>query len=658
MPKPNKLNKKDQKDLDFFLVRKKQLEEARTNSGMEVLWRQADADYLPHKLGKSKKKVLVENERTEVSSYVSLEKDQWRSKEAKNDPYIKIQTALSIILDRNPEAVFDPGSKRFEANNIVIEKLYHRTWTDTNIGAKKELKKFIFNLSKYGWAPARRYYKRVVRKDMQAIEKYNLQTQEFEYKSKEMVDVDDVFFEAFNPFNVWIDDMAKPDDPRRRDWMWREVYDEDAFYATFGEDKRALGIQFSSIVQNDVNGQEQKKQYTSDKLVEVFFYENRMKDKFLVMAENKLVKVSPLMTENKEMSLVDTYWTMRDAESPYGIGLNEIMRNNKVMLDRIRNMTIDQVVLSIYKMFFYANSEQLDDEGGEQISIEPGKGKKVIDPKNITWMDVPGPGKDAYELLEILRKDMEDDTGITRTLEGEITGKTAFEISQAQQGALKRLKLPLSNIKSALEWDAKLCVSLMKMIYSVPKVYSLIDPELIANYVASTDADGDRYYTDETGVFNALKYREFQLSIEADPQGNFQASEDKKFFQVKPKYLEWEGEITIRVDSMIEQSRPLERQAKLELSNILLPLLAAMAQSPIMFNAYIRPVKQLLKIYDENPTDWLPEEWLNGQPMQMQPQMGAEGMPIEAGQAEQVAPGMEAQPTEMAQMQSESQYAT
>ena len=96
MPKPNKLNEKDQKDLDFFLVRKKQLEEARTNSGMEVLWRQADADYLPHKLGKSKKKVLVENERTEVSSYVSLEKAQWRSKEAKNDPYIKIQTALSI----------------------------------------------------------------------------------------------------------------------------------------------------------------------------------------------------------------------------------------------------------------------------------------------------------------------------------------------------------------------------------------------------------------------------------------------------------------------------------------------------------------------------------------------------------------------------------
>ena len=650
--KSPKLNEKDQKDLDFFLVRKKQLEEARTNSGMEVLWRQADADYLPHKLGKSKKKVLVENERTEVSSYVSLEKDQWRSKEAKNDPYIKIQTALSIILDRNPEAVFDPGSKRFEANNIIIEKLYHRTWTDTNIGAKKELKKFIFNLSKYGWAPARRYYKRVVRKDMQAIEKYNLQTQEFEYKSKEMVDVDDVFFEALNPFNAWIDDMAKPDDPRRRDWMWCEVFDEDGFYGTFGEDKRALNIQFGSIVYSDVNGQEQKKQFTSDKLVKVFFYENRMKDKFLVMADNKLVKVSPLMTENKELSLVDTYWTMRDAESPYGIGINEIMRNNKVMLDRIRNMTIDQVTLSIYKMFFYANSEQLDDEGGEQISIEPGKGKKVIDPKNITWMDVPGPGKDAYELLEILRKDMEDDTGITRTLEGEITGKTAFEISQAQQGALKRLKLPLGNIKSALEWDAKLCVSLMKMIYSVPKVYSLIDPELIANYVASTEADGDRYYTDESGVFNALKYREFQLSIEADPQGNFQASEDKKFFQVKPKYLDWEGEITIRVDSMIEQSRPLERQAKLELSNILLPLLAAMAQAPAMFNAYIRPVKQLLKIYDENPTDWLPEEWLSGQPIQMQPEQPQPEQPL---QAEKLAPAMEQPMNEMNLMQSQSQ---
>ena len=84
MPIKSKLTEAEQKDLDFFLIRKRQLISARENSGMETKWRQADADYLPHKLGGAAKKVLVENERTEVSSYVNLSKDQWRSKEAKN----------------------------------------------------------------------------------------------------------------------------------------------------------------------------------------------------------------------------------------------------------------------------------------------------------------------------------------------------------------------------------------------------------------------------------------------------------------------------------------------------------------------------------------------------------------------------------------------
>ena len=571
---------------------------------------------------------MVENERSEVSSYVSLEKDNWRSKISSNNLYIKIQTAISILFDRNPEAIFDPLAKRFEANTAFIEKLYHRTWTDVNIGAKKELRKFIFNLAKYGWAPARRYYKRVVRKDMKTITSYNLETKEFTYKKKDMVDIDDVFFESKNPFNVWIDDMAKPDDPRsRRDWLWREVYDKESFEALLediGSKYKADEFQYSSVPATS-DEQQKGKQYTSDNLIDVYFYENRQTDKFIIEAEDKIVYSSPLPTDNKELSLVDTYWTLRDTESPYGIGLNEIMRGNKVMYDRINNMTIDQVVLSIYKMVFVANSEQLDDEGGESISVEPGKIKKVLDPKNITTYEIPGPNAQSFEMRERLEKGMEDDTGITKTLEGEITGKTAFEISQAQQGALKRLSTPLRNIKSALEWDAKLCINLMRMIYSVPKVYSITEPELITEYIASVNDDKDRYFVDQaTGVFNATKYREFQLNLETSPTGEFQPTEKKQFLMAKPQWLDWEGEITIRIETMIEMSKPLERQQKLEMSNIILPLILQGAANPALVPIVIKPIKQIVKLYDEDPKDWVPEEWLSGQVQMPIPMMGQE----------------------------------
>lgn len=610
-----KVEKTDNSELNEFLKRKNELMNARKNWGVETIWKQADADYAPHELGSPKRRVLVENERTEVSSFVSLERDEWRSKNASNDPYIKIQTALSILFDRNPEGVFDPGSKLYEANTKLIEQLYHRTWTDVNLGSKKELQNFIFNLSKYGWAPARRYYKKEVRKNMDVIKRYDLENGKFEYEKKDIVDIDDVYFESLDPFDVWIDDCARPNRPRsRRDWMWRELYDKVTATNLWGEEI-ANKLVYSTYNDGDVqNGKNGVTYNTTSDLAEVYFYENRLTNKFIIESNSVIIKSSSLQRDDLELSLVDTFWTLRSTKCPYGIGINEIMRYNKIMYDRVRNMTLDQVILSIYKMFFYSNSEQLDDEGGEDISIYPGKGKKVIDPKNISWMEVPGPGRDSYVMLDNLIKDMENDTGINRTLGGEITGKTAFEVSQAKEGALKRLGVPLRNIKSALEWDAKLCIKLQRMIYSVPKVFAIAEPELIAAYIANIEDDKDRYFVDENGVFNVLKYREFQLSLENN-KGNFESSSKKQFFSVKPAYLDWDGQVNIRVESMVEQSKALERQDVLQMGNILIPLIAQMATNPMLLQAYLPSVKSVLKEFDKNPKDWLPEAWLFDQPM-------------------------------------------
>lgn len=601
----------EKSELELFLERKTQLKQGRTNWNVEKIWQQADADYLPHELGSPKKKHLVEDIRTEVSSFVSLEKDDWRSKLASNDPYIKIQTAISILFDKNPEGVFSPAAKRFEPVTALIGELYHRTWSDVNLGSKKELRKFLFNFSKYGWAPARRYYKKEVRKGMNTIKSFNIQTNEFEYEKKDIVDVDDVFFESLNPFDVWIDDMALPDSPRsRRDWMWRCTYDKITATNLFGDKVKDVDFSGKTEENQSNNTTISKKENSSKDLATFYYYENRLTDKFIVEVDDKIIVSSPLMREDKELSLVDTYWTLRSTECPFGIGINEIMRNDKVMYDRIKNMTIDQVVLSIYKMFFYSNSETLDDEGGETINVSPGKGKKVIDPKNISWMEVPGPGQDSYRMADSLKLDMENDTGINRTLGGEITGKTAFEVGQAKEGALKRLSVPLRNIKSALEWDAKLCIGLQKMIYSVPKVFSMVEPELITNYIASIEDDQERYFVDPaTGVFNVLKYREFQLNLE-QKDGKFVQSQDKAFFMVKPSHLDWDGQVEIRVESMVEQSKSLERNDTLQMANIVVPLLGQMATVPPMLNAYIKTVKEVLREFDKDPIKWLPKEWL------------------------------------------------
>lgn len=637
-------SKQQEEDRDFFLLRKNQLMNARKNvfgQDIEALWRQADIDYLPHELSRSGRN-KVEDYRSESYRTNSVPTDGWRSQKANSNPFIKIQSAISILIGQNPQGTFTPDTKQFQATNDLMYELYKRSWADVRIGQKKEFRKFVFNLSKYGWSCFRRYHKKVVRGNIMHIVNYNTDTDTYDLKKGTITDIDDVYLENKSPWSVWMDDMAKPDDPySRRDWMWKEVYDADTFKEQFKMFPNAKQVEGKSYQgQAEENKTVQERRFESDNLVTMFFYENKVKDRFMGVTDDDVLIFSiPLPYEHKQLSLVDTYWTMRNAECPYGIGLPEIMRNNNTLLDQMRNMTIDQLRLSIYKMFFYHSSEQLGDEGGEGITIIPGKGVKVVDPKNISFLEIPGPGNEAWEGIKMLSDDIDADTGVTQTLEGQITGKTAFEISQTQNAALKRLATPLDNIKAALEWDAMLAVSLMQTVYSEPMVHRIADPALISKYLAEIDSDKDMYFIDpETGVFNAVQYRQFHLGLEQNAQGQFTPSEKQQFFTVKPQWLEWQGTIQIQAESILVPSPALDRQQKLELFNLITPL---MANPQIPADLVKKAVKQIIKVYDEDPEDWLPETWLQDTPQQPQVQQPQQGSPpLQSGGSPQMQPGM------------------
>src|SRR3990167_3451432 len=141
------------------------------------------------------------------------------------------------------------------------------------------------------------------------------------------------------------------------------------------------------------------KQFKEKNLVEIYFYENRLKDLFMVVANGVPVVIEPLPVSDasgvKKLSCWLALWTLRHDECPYGIGIYEAIRYDQALLDRIRNQSIDQLTLSIYKMFFYQGTQALKDTG--DLVISQGVGKQVLDPKNIQFLEVPGPGKEAVE---------------------------------------------------------------------------------------------------------------------------------------------------------------------------------------------------------------------------------------------------------------------
>ena len=582
---------------------------------LDVMWQSADKAYIPHRMYKKGKRVLasIDDEKGWRSEMIVLNKtDDWRSDVVYPNPFIKLNTALSILIDRNPEAVFVPGSSRYEYNTFLIKNLYQKNWELAK--SKQQLKLFIFNLFKYGWAIGRtfpKYDKRSVR----VLKEYNPEDQSKSvYEKKEAVIYNDVFRENLDPRNAWIDDMAKPHRPDTlNDWAFRKVYSIEALKREF---PKAAIIQGGNV--EDVINVGQKITRQKKGLAEVFFYENLEDDSFVVIEAGNPIHIGPLVTSDvegrKRLSCWQTYLFLRHAETPIGIGFWEASRFEAGLLDVIRNMTVDQLVLSIGKFFLYRGTEALK-EGG-QIRVEPGIGKKVLDPKGITWVETPGPGVEAWKGIEVFKDSVDEVTGITKTLSGEVTGKTAFEVAQAKESALKRLRVPLDNIADALEDEAYITIDLIESLYSIPEVIKIAEPDLVESYLKEIQGDAELYERNEEGEFSAKVFREVQMGLDTDKAGNFIENDKNKFFRLKPKTLKWEGIIDVKPQSVLVVSKELEKAMDLEFTNLLVPL---MHDDPRIVK---KVAIEICKRYEKDPQKWLPDFWFQeeeGQEKEEQP---------------------------------------
>lgn len=625
---------KDKGELfDWYKTRKEELIDTKKDhygTNLNDLFAEADKAYVPHRYGSAGREVLVEDETRgwrgqSASGKVRLGSNDWQSDIAQPNPFIKIQTALSILVDQNPSGVFTPTLKKYQSTTTLIQHLYERSWEYAR--SKAQLVLFIYNLAKYGWAVARTSPLRITRK-VRVLKDFNQEDPDKNvYEEKEVVEYNDIFRENLDPRNVWIDDQAKPNNPASiKDWVWRKVYDFDVAKDEFGKYKF-----FQEYVQPGGNVAEtidtassagKQKEVRTRNLVEVYFYENRIKDLFIVEVNGVPVIIEPLPVADpkgvKKLTLWQTYWMLRHAESPYGIGIYEAIRYDNALKDRLRNMTIDQVTLAIYKMFFYQGTQALTETG--DITISPGVGKQTLDPKNIAWLDIKGPDASVWDALEMMQKDIDEASAVTQTLLGEVTGKTAFEIAQAKESALKRLKVPLNNITEALNTEGYLTLSLMQMLYSIPETYQISDPELIDAYLKEVGSDPDLWERDEQGTFTAKVYPEFPMNLDKDETGTLVETEETKFFRVKPKYLQWEGLINIKSQSLLSPSKQIDKALNLEFYNALAPLLSQLVQERMMAEQTGQPaglddlphgkmVKSLCKDYDKDPKEVLPDYW-------------------------------------------------
>jgi hypothetical protein len=277
----------------------------------------------------------------------------------------------------------------------------------------------------------------------------------------------------------------------------------------------------------------------------------------------------------------------------------------------MENMTIDQLVMAIYPMLFY--SGQTTGDGDFNVSPAVVKQKRAGTTIDQVKIDYDNRGFDGVEFLQ---NRMDENTGITKTIQGEVTGQTLGEVLQAKDASLKRLSIPLSNIAQALQQEAYISLSWMNQIYSLPEVKEFSNQDEFDDYMEENEIEPIDVQETEEGKIEAQFLPVLDLSIE-NRNGDLVESPENRFFKlgidIEPKKIYWEGIITVNPQSILAPSQELERQRKLELFNLVVPIVTQIAtaieQGTIgIAKALYKPVQQILEIQNEKPENWLPDE--------------------------------------------------
>lgn len=612
-----KKTSEDKAAFDMFEERRDYLKEHRKGTGIESIWKAADIAYIPHKINKtaSKKTLVSDDELGWRSSLVNLNvEDEWQEDSVPPNPYIKIQTAVGIIVDRNPTAVLAPGKKKYEKNNLLIKNLYESSW-DIASSRTALLKPFVFNQAKYGIGVGRTYPLNITR-PVRDLKKYNpANPKKNVYEESDHTYYDDIFRESLSPWNVWFDDAAIVGNPYScNDAIYFKDYSWLKFTHQFGHLKNFKFIKPTLRIVDDDNNISDFDKGTGDSkgakyVTRIWFWENLDMDTFYVQTDEGVVLVNepmPQSPKNKKLSVYSAPWTLRDDKSLYGIGVYESMRNDHKLYTKVRNMTMDQLVLSIYREFFYSGTENLEGDG--QMKTRPGKGRQVSDAKNIKWNEIPGPGIEAWDAQDRLMARIDDVTGISKSLQGEVTGSTAFEISQARESALKRMKTPLEHVTDALTVDAYISIGIIEDMYSAPKIRFIANDKYIEPFELDLYEREDGEQLTEGRDFES-EMREVPLNLErSEETGEIKKSDKLSFFKLREDDFPWEGVIKIKGQSIIANSELLERTTTIEMANLVIPLFA----TPREISE--KPAREIIKAYNKEPEDWLPEAWLQPAP--------------------------------------------
>jgi len=292
----------DEKILQTFVQKRKdQMQDYRRSLGIEKEWQEADIEYIPHELefGTPRKRFETDQDTGLRSRMVPIgdQSQNWRSNASATTLLEKIQTAFSIVIDQNPEAMLTALARKYEDTTQIAYALWKRNWSITD--GKEVLKLFVFDMLKYGWGIGRSY-PRKISYQKEILTEYDSENPENnKYESKELVWFNDVAKQRLSPYKTWIDENTKPYDVYSKndeyfelDFSYDDAKTEFGHYPNFRYIKPDSKVSYNFETKQTANqtsgGTEQLSERTD--IVTIGFYNNRAKDLSVIWgAKDKII---------------------------------------------------------------------------------------------------------------------------------------------------------------------------------------------------------------------------------------------------------------------------------------------------------------------------------------------------------------------------------
>ena len=552
----------------------------------------------------------------------------------------KITTAQATLVRENVKVKARAEKEEFANVDLIVAKTYEENWRANK--SSRELKRVLKDAALYGIGYLRRYHKRVWRILHEPIDKD--EEGNIVYSKRRNFLINDVVTERMSPRDVLLDpESLGPSDAK--DNMLTYRYEEAEFKRQFPKDifpnaEFVKAGQRASFQEIDADGDRIKDRQTSKDVAEKIIIEilESITGDYKETWANKIF-ISRQILPGHQLSISGMKW-YEDRANYDAIGMGQILELYQPLVDDVLNSSNERLRQLVRPIRVMGNDVKAADDS--DWIWEAGAEFRVTGNLDEMKWDRPPAMTDAeVKDRELLSEEIDIAVGIPKLLEGLDTSDTAFQAAQNREEALKRLSLPLGNLKDMIEDDANKAFRLFKDVYSVPESVDILQIDssefVEAKQILQQDPADERFVDMGDGTIARRRFRQMKLGLakemkrdtvsgEGIDTGKVIDSEEQEFWEMIPAHFNWEGHIEVLALSFLPVSKVIEDNKKRERAEFLLgvPTVDPETGQPLLVDSAgrahtidkVKVLKEMIESSDGDPDKFItPVE----QPEQMTP---------------------------------------